>query len=149
MEEDEEVRLGSNPGAPSIAGALRYDGTAGIFRFRDSAGTFDPRSGSGMSEAQHKALLQLIHFIDDGPAEGFASGATKATTYSGAFPTVELWRRADSTKLVEKTTTYSGAFPTTEVWKVYDDTGTVVLATISDAISYSGAFEASRTRSIS
>lgn len=147
LEEDEELRLGSNPGAPSQVGAMRYDGTLGAFQMRDGTGTFDPRSGSGMSEAQHKALLQLIHFIDEGPAEGFTTGATKTVTGT-VFPTQILWRRADSTKLVEKNITWTGAKPTTVEWKMYNAAGTTVLATITDTIAYSGPFEASRTRAI-
>ena len=147
LEEDEELRLGSNPGTPSVAGGVRYDGVLGAFQLRDGTGTFDPRSGSGLSEAQHKALLQLIHFIDEGPAEGFASGATKTVTGT-VFPTQILWRRADATKLVEKNVTWTGAVPTTIQWKIYAADGTTVLATVTDAISYSGPFETGRTRTV-
>ena len=51
-------------------------------------------------------------------------------------------------KIVEKLTTWSGATITQEQWKVYDTDGSTVLATITDAISYSGLFETSRTRTI-
>ena len=145
--EDEELQFGSNPGAPSQVGAVRWDGTMGAFQMRDGTGTFDPRSGSGMSEAQHKALLQLIHFIDEGPAEGFATGATKTVTGT-VFPTQILWRRADATKLVEKNITWTGAKPTAVEWKMYAADGSTVLATVTDTISYSGVFETSRTRAI-
>lgn len=147
LQEDEELQLGSNPGAPSQAGAVRYDGTLGAFQMRDATGTFDPRSGSGLSEAQHKALLQLIHFISEGPAEGFATGATRTVTGT-VFPSQILWRRADATKLVEKNITYTGAFPTQIEWRMYAADGTTVLATVTDTITYSGAFETSRTRAI-
>jgi hypothetical protein len=104
--------------------------------------------GSGITEATHKTLLQLIHFIDEGPAEGFASGATKTVSGGVAFPTQILWRRADSTKLVEQNITWSGPKPTTIEWKIYDTDGATVLATVTDTITYSGAFEVSRTRTI-
>ena len=42
--------------------------------------------------------------------------------------------------------TYTGITPTTEVWKMYDTDGTTVLVTLTDAITYSGVFEATRTR---
>lgn len=145
--EDEELQFGSNPGAPSQVGAMRWNGTLGAFQLRDATGTFDPRSGSGLSEAQHKALLHLIHFIDGGPAEGFATGATRTTTGT-AFPSQILWRRADATKLVEKNITYTGAFPATIEWKIYAADGIAVLATVTDTITYSGAFETGRTRAI-
>ena len=51
-------------------------------------------------------------------------------------------------KIVERTVTWTGAFPTTDAWKVYAADGSTVLATVSDAISYSGAFETTRTRTI-
>jgi hypothetical protein len=98
----------------------------------------------------HKALRQLIHFIEDGPAEGFASGAYKETTPSGPFPTSEIWWESSSKlkKIVEHTVTWTGVNPTTEVWKMYDTDGSTVLVTVTDTISYSGIFEASRTRAI-
>jgi hypothetical protein len=103
--------------------------------------------GSGITAAQHKTLLQLIHFIDEGPAEGFTTGATK-TVSGGIFPTQILWKRADATKLVEQNITWAAAKPTTVQWKMYDVDGATVLATITDTISYSGAFETGRTRAI-
>lgn len=105
---------------------------------------------SGLTEAQHKALRQLIHFINDGPAEGFASGAVKTTAYSGAFPTSEIWYEsaAKTQPIVKKTNTYIGAFPITEEWKMYDTDGSTVLVTVTDSIIYTGAFETERTRTI-
>jgi hypothetical protein len=110
-------------------------------------------AGSGISEGTHKTLLQLIHFIDEGPAEGFTSGATKTVT-GGLFPTKIEWKRQDTTLLVEKTITRSGGSatllaPTPIVWKVFDTDGTTVLATVSDTITYSGVTEVSRVRTIS
>jgi hypothetical protein len=126
---------------------MRYDGTLGAFQLRDATGTFDPRSGSGLSAAQHAALLQLIHFIDEGPAEGFSTGATKTVTGT-VFPSQVLWRRADNTKLVEQNVTWTGANATTVEWKVYAADGVTVLATVTDTITYSGPFETSRVRAI-
>ena len=134
-------------GDPPQLGQIGY--VSGAFRLKDSAGVFDPRSGGGgITEAQHKALLQLIHFIDEGPAEGFASGATKTVTGT-VFPTQELWFRADATKIVEKNITWTGALPTTIEYKIYAADGSTVLATVSDAITYSGVFETGRTRTLS
>lgn len=148
LEEDEEIRLSPNASAPSQDGAFNFDGTS--FQFRDAVGTYDPRSGGGITEAQHRTLRQLIHFIDDGPAEGFASGAYKETTYSGIFPTSEIWWESSSKlkKIVELATVWTGILPTQEQWKIYDTDGSTLLATITDSISYSGIFETSRTRTI-
>jgi len=104
----------------------------------------------GLTIAAHRIVRQLIHFINDGPAEGFASGAYKETTYSGVKATDEIWYESVSKakKIVELTTTWAGIKKTAEVWKVYDTDGSTVLATVTDAISYSGIKETSRTRTI-
>lgn len=106
-------------------------------------------SGSGISAEVHRALRQLIHFIDEGPAEGFASGAYREVTGT-VFPSAIIWYddNTKAKKIVEKNLTFTGAFPTTIVWKIYDTDGTTVLATVTDTIVYAGAFESSRTRVI-
>lgn len=108
-------------------------------------------AGGGITAAQHRLLRQLIHFIDDGPAEGFASGAYKETTPTGPFPTSEVWWESSSKlkKIVSLDTTWTGALITAEVWKIYDIDGSTVLWTVSDSISYTGVFETGRTRTIS
>jgi hypothetical protein len=134
---------------PVAVGQVRLVG--GAFKAMDSAGVFDLRSGSGLSEAAHKALRQLIHFIDDGPGHGFASGAFKETV-GGVFPTAETWFVVGSTppagKIVELLTTWASAKITQEIWRIYDTDGSTVLATVTDAITYSGVFETTRTRTI-
>jgi hypothetical protein len=119
---------------------------------RDNTGVFDPRT---VWKSAHAAVRHLIHFIDEGPAEGFASGAYKEVI-GGAFPTSVIWWESSSKlkKIVEKIITRSGGGatnvkPTPIVWKVYDTDGSTVLATVSDAITYSGVFETARTRTIS
>ena len=143
---DEE---GTNYESTSVAtapGQVRYDGSR--FSLYDATGEYDPRAGGGISEAQHKTLRQLIHFIDDGPADGFTSGAYKESVYTGAFLTQEIWWESASKlkKIVQLDATYTGAFPTTEVWQMFDTDGTTVLVTITDTITYSGSFEDTRTR---
>lgn len=100
--------------------------------------------------ATHPELRQLIHFIDQGPAKGFASGAYKETLPVGPFPTSVIWWTsvAKTHKIVEKTITYTGPNPTTIVWKMYATDGVTVIETVTDAISYTGPFEATRTRTI-
>lgn len=105
----------------------------------------------GLTEDAHRTLRQLIHFIDDGPAEGFTSGAYKETLPSASpFPTSIIWWESSSKlkKIVERTITWTGATPTTDQWEIYDTDGSTVLGTVSDAISYSGVFETTRTRTI-
>ena len=105
--------------------------------------------GGGLSEEAHKILRQLIHFIDNGPAEGFTSGAYREMTGT-VFPTAIIWydkATAGKKKIVEKLITWTGVNATTIVWKVYDAAETL-LATVTDTVTYSGVFETSRARVI-
>jgi hypothetical protein len=103
----------------------------------------------GLTVEAHKALRQLIHFINDGPAEGFASGAYKETTGT-VFPTAVVWWESSAKlkKIVERLVTWTGAKATQDQWKMYDTDGSTVLITVTDTITYSGVFETSRTRAI-
>jgi len=104
-----------------------------------------------LTESEHRVLRQLIHFISEGPAEGFVSGAYKETLPSGSiFPTSVIWWESSSklNKIVERNLTWSGVNVTVDEWKGYDTDGSTVLGTVSDAISYSGIVETSRIRTI-
>jgi hypothetical protein len=109
--------------------------------------------GGGSIEPQHKTLRDLIHFIDEGPGDGFATGAFKEILPVGApFPTSITWYldTAKTKKLVEKFITYAGtAFPSIIQWNMYDFDGVTLIHTVTDTITYSTAFEATRTRAIS
>lgn len=146
-QEEEELILTSQDEDPAIAGGVRY--VAGSFKAKDESGVFNLRSGSGLSESTHRTLRQLIHFIDGGPAEGFATGAYRETTGT-VFPSSIIWWETSGKlkKIVSKEITWSGVFPSIVVWKVYDTDGSTVLATVTDTITYSGSFETSRTRTI-
>lgn len=107
-------------------------------------------TASGLTSEQHKVLRQGIHFIDNGPAEGFATGAYREVTGT-IFPTAIIWYTdsGKTDKIVEKNITWTGVNPTTIQWKIYDgDPSNTLLATITDTISYSGIYETSRTRAI-
>lgn len=132
--------------------AVEDNGATGEVWVRDTlsvnGGAYATVAGAGgVTNTTHRTLLQLIHFIDNGPALGFTTGATRTTTGT-VFPSQILWRRADATKLVEKNLTYTGPLPTTIQWIMYDTDGTTVLETVTDTIAYSGAFETGRTRAI-
>lgn len=106
----------------------------------------------GISAQQHQTLRQLIHFIDEGPADGFASGAFKNVTPAGSiFPTQIVWY-SDSTmtqKIVQKTIVWSGVVPSNITWQVYNPDGVTVAHTVSDSITYTNnIFESTRTRTI-
>jgi hypothetical protein len=121
---------------------------------RDTIGTFNPRTGSsGITEAEHKTLRQLIHLAEEGgPFEGFASGAYQETLPAAdPFPTSFIWwtSAAKTAKIVEETITYNAnKTVNTDEWEVYAIDGSTVLATVTDTMTYSGVFETSRTRTI-
>jgi hypothetical protein len=97
----------------------------------------------------HPALRQLIHLSENGPFEGFTSGAYKETI-GGVFPTSAIWweSAAKLKKIVEVDITYNVSKTiNTITWKSYDASGTL-LASFTDTISYSGIIETSRTRVI-
>lgn len=103
---------------------------------------------SGFTADVHKTLRQLIHFIDEGPADGFTSGCTKTTT-GFPFVTSEVWRLPDTKKIVELTITRnSNQVPIIEEWKMYDVDGVTVVGTVTDTYTYEGIFETSRVRTI-
>jgi len=133
---------------PTEVGQIGRNGTD--IKAVDGSGVFNLRSGAGLTEAQHRILRQLIHFIDDGPAEGFASGAYCETSWSGPFPTLEVWWESSSKlkKIVEHSMGWTGANLTSEAWSVYATDGVTVIGQVSDAITYSGLFEQTRTRTI-
>jgi hypothetical protein len=123
----------------------------GDIRAMDGTGVFSLRSGTGLSEAAHKTLRQLIHLADEGgPWEGFASGAYEETLPTAdPFPTSVIWwtSSAKTAKIVEETVTYNANKTiNTDQWKVYDTDGSTVLATATDTYAYSGIFVLSRTR---
>lgn len=120
----------------------------------DGAILLSASSGGGITELQHKALRHLIHFIDDGPAEGFVTGAYKEII-GQPFPTTSSWYTDSSkTELIVQKTIERTASPATNVaptpiiWRMYDVDGSTVLATVQDDITYSGVFEINRTRTI-
>jgi hypothetical protein len=109
--------------------------------------------GGGITPTEHETLRQLIHFVDEGPGDGFASGAFKEVLPAGSpFPTQITWYLsvAKTQKLVEKFITYNAnQFPTQILWNMYDYDGITIVHTVIDTFTYDGPFETSRTRSIS
>src|SRR5271154_2679558 len=72
---------------------------------------FGGGGGGGITPMEHETLRQLIHFIDEGPGDGFASGAFKVTLpTSSPFPTSIIWYldTGETQKLVTKSIVWSG-----------------------------------------
>lgn len=124
-----------------------------IFRLPVTIPIVQSGTGQFLTPFEHQTLRQLIHFIDEGPGDGFISGAYKVTTPSPAvFPTSIIWYEDDTmTKIiVSKTIVWSGVVPITITWQVYNTDGVTVAHTVSDSITYTNnIFESTRTRTIS
>lgn len=126
---------------------IAYDQLDGYVQSLIGAG-----GGGGITPTEHKTLRQLIHFIDEGPGDGFASGAYKVTLPTGnPFPTSMIWY-LDNTMaqiLVAKYITYNTSqLPVTIEWNMYDYNGVTIVHTVTDTITYIGPFESTRNRSI-
>ena len=154
---DEEGPIYTDEGILATeVGEVRYKGSPdNRFSMFDGAGEFDPNAagaGGGITAAQHRALRALVHFIDEGPTLGFATGAFKETLPAGSlFPTICTWWESatKAQKIVELTVTRNAnKTPDTEVWKMYDIDGTSVLETVTDVFTYQGFIELTRTRTI-
>jgi hypothetical protein len=108
--------------------------------------------GGGINPGQHETIRQLIHFIEEGPGDGFASGAYKVITPSpSVFPTYVVWYTdvTMSYKIVDKTIVWNGPVPTIITWNIYQTDGVTIAHTISDNIFYTdNIFETHRIRTI-
>jgi len=121
------------------------DGTIGI----EDAGDDILVTSSALASREHKRLRDLIHYIDQGPADGFDSGAFKEILPAGStFPTSVIWYTdsGKTKKIVEKLIERSsgGATntkPTPITWIMYAENGVDVVAKVIDSITYSGVFE--------
>jgi hypothetical protein len=124
-------------------GNIPSPGDALLATYQSSSATLTP--------AAHETLRQLIHFLPDGPGRGFPSGSYREILPpSSPFPTTITWWESAAMlkKIFEKLYTYTGAFPTTIVYNIYQTDGVTIAESATDVITYSGAFETSRTRTI-
>ena len=143
-------KIGFNPINTCVVTSTNVQGAISQLDAAICGGT----SPSGITEAQHASLRQLIHLADGvgGPFEGFLSGAYREYSGPPAFPTKVTWY-VDSTKvqkIVEKQITYNAFYiPTQIIWNVYFEDGVNIAATATDTITNSGPFEQSRVRNIS
>lgn len=150
---EESILFDSGSLLPQFGGEMLYaTGTvSGSGFFFNEEGQVVGPIARFLDSGSHARLRQLIHLADsDGPFEGFASGAV-CDTGPAPFPTASIWY-TDATKtkkIVEQNVTYNNNKTIAiEVWKAYNVDGVTVLATASDAITYQGMVEISRTRTI-
>ena len=167
--QDDEYPTGQNPNQdhPDSRGYFAQDDTSDdedVHITRNDAGQWVAKDkvnteyvpligGGGITEAAHKILRQLIHFLGDGgPGPGFSTGDPYyEVAGSYLYPDSETWYE-DSTKakkIIEKLLTWDGPKLTQRVWNLYDSGGVSILATATDTIVYEGMFQRSSTRSFS
>lgn len=105
-------------------------------------------ASSGITDTDHKTLRQLIHFINEGPGDGFYSNPFREIV-GGLFPSrVTWWSDSGKTiRLFQTEVTRSGIYPVTQSYKMYASNGVTLLAVATDVIAYNGAFEVARSRS--
>jgi len=137
----------------SLPNARELSGSSGInVTDQGPGGKLIFSQAQPFTSGSHAAIRQLIHLADDdGPYENFVSGAVKVTDTASPFPTASIWYTDASytKKIVKKSLTWNlNKTPATIQWVVYDIDGVTPLATATDAITYSGVFEANRTRTI-
>jgi hypothetical protein len=105
---------------------------------------------SGVTRSQHQTIPNLIHYLEEGPGDGFAQAYKKV--FGSPFPSAVVWY-TDSTMrrmIVEKQIVRNSInMPITITWTVYSTDGVTPVHTVSDSITYSeNIFETSRQRTI-
>lgn len=106
---------------------------------------------NAVSYSAHETLRHLIHFVDGGPGDLFASDAYRELTpFGNPFPTNVTWYTDTSkgSKIIEKIIVWSIPFPIIITWNMYDSDGSTILESLTDTLTYSGPFEISRIRHI-
>lgn len=96
----------------------------------------------------HNALLDVIHFLTDGPGDGWASAAVSVDSYAGPLLSSTIWY-ADNTlakKIVGYSYTYSGPLIATSKVTLYAADGSTIVRTVTDTYTYSGPLRTQRTR---
>lgn len=145
---DTELQIGVTTDAVSVAGGMRYNGSA--FQLLDSKGPYDPRTASLLA---HATLFDMPHLIaGTGP---MLSGAYRSATYfGGAFLNTETWwtSAAQTIKLASHQLVYTTANyvnPAQEIWTLFDGTAAAnVVRRVTDSLTYVGISEVGRQRSI-
>ena len=134
-------KVGVDPAAIAASSATTLQGV-----LEDIDGAI---SSGGITESQHKALRDLIHFVD-GPADGWATGLYFEQLPSGdPFPTSGIWYESSgkTKKIVEQTVAYNANRTiNTDTHKIYDTDGSTVLVTLVDTYAYTGVFIDTVTR---
>jgi hypothetical protein len=133
----------SFPGTP-VAGELFWRTDLVALYRRDDA------NANWETQASTATTIKMKDFIN-APVDDFASGLFRTVTMGTVAPSNITWwtDNTQTTKIFESNYTRNAAQVATSIeHKLYDTDGVTVLKTVTDAITYSGIIETSRTRTI-
>jgi hypothetical protein len=107
---------------------------------------------NSLSDTQsHQALLDIIHFLDDGPGDGWASGAVRVRVGTGPNAGGWVWytSTAMTARIIDMTVTYPAGsiLPQTKAWRLYAANGTSVIRTLTDTYTWNGPLLTQKARS--
>lgn len=115
--------------------------------------TTDQISGgtiSGITQVQHQTIPNLIHYLEEGPGDGFIQAYKQV--FGSPFPSAVIWYTNSTMQyiIVEKQIIRNSInMPITIIWTVYSTDGITPVHTVSDSITYmNNIFEVSRQRTI-
>jgi hypothetical protein len=102
---------------------------------------FQESGASDLTADQHKTLRQLIHFLDDGPGDGFSTNPYfEPKNGAGPWNYGGVWWESSLKlkKLAEKTVNRNAnKTPSTVIWMVYAADGSLLI-TATDTYAYTG-----------
>lgn len=149
--EDEGTYYPSQSLAPQQPGELRFvsgSGPSAGFQFYDNDGNIKHLFTGSIDPSAHAVLHQLIHFLDEGPGDGFGTTLFKEVV-GFPFPVRITWWSSPSkiNRIFQTELTRSNFTTVTQSYKLYNADGVTIATSATDVITYvSGVFETSRTR---
>lgn len=125
-------------------------GNAGEVLTTNGAAANPSWTGGMVTTSSHKALTDLIHYIDGGPVYGPGPYYYVQTPLGSLSPTTGAWYTnvASNKKVVEQNIVWNGAYMSQSIWKVYASDGVTVVGQITDNFTYISGSLAYTTRSI-
>lgn len=105
---------------------------------------------SGITAVQHETIPHLIHYLEEGPGDGFAQAYKKVSGFPFISSVIWYTNQNMEYKIVEKQIIRNSInMPITITWTVYSTDGVTAVHIVSDSITYmNNIFEISRIRTI-
>lgn len=126
------------------AGALAFtDQLSGTLTLEQLVTSVTAKPGS------HNRLADIIHFLPEGPGDGWASGAVCVEGFAGPLQVSSTWYTdATQTKrIISVAWTYTGPLVSTAKWTLFSPADGVTIArTLTDSYTFNGPLLQTRTR---